>query len=220
MKVKLRPIYFLFFSLFFIQNFAQENEQIIVKEKYQPNFIVGFDVVNAGISFFSDRKVYQGFISSKIKKNIHAVIDLGYENNIYQKNGYDAEVMGHYVKLGAFYMLIKDPENEFNGFYGGGKLGASNFQQEYFSVPVRGFNGSSSTLSFPNSTQSAYWVEAVLGGRIQLFSTSFYVDVNLQPKYLAYATKQDEIQPMIVPGFGKSSAKFNLAFAWSISYKF
>ena len=215
-----KRIYFLFFSLFFAYNFAQEEVQLMVKEKYEPNFIVGVDVANAGISFFSDRKVYQGFISSKIKKNIHAVADVGYEQNIYQKNGYDAKVSGPFVKAGAFYMLIKDPENEYNGFYGGGKLAASFFQQEYFSVPVRGFSGSSSSLAFPQSTQSAYWVEANLGGRIQLFSTAFYVDVNVQPRYLAFATKQDDIQPIIIPGFGRSSGKFNLGFAWNIAYKF
>lgn len=215
-----KRIYFLFFSLFFAYNFAQEEVQLNVKEKYEPNFIVGVDVANAGISLFSDRKVYQGFISSKIKKNIHAVADVGYEQNIYQKNGYDAKVSGLFVKAGAFYMLIKDPENEYNGFYGGGKLAASFFQQEYFSVPVRGFSGSSSSLAFPQSTQSAYWVEAILGGRIQLFSSAIYVDVNVQPRYLAFATKQDDIQPIIIPGFGRSSGKFNLGFAWNIAYKF
>ena len=215
-----KRIYFLFFSLFFAYNFAQEEVQLNVKEKYEPNFIVGVDVANAGLSLFSDRKVYQGFISSKIKKNIHAVADVGYEQNIYQKNGYDAKVSGPFVKAGAFYMLIKDPENEYNGFYGGGKLAASFFQQEYFSVPVRGFSGSSSSLAFPQSTQSAYWVEANFGGRIQLFSTAFYVDVNVQPRYLAFATKQDDIQPIIIPGFGRSSGKFNLGFAWNIAYKF
>ena len=125
--MKPKHIFFLFFSIISVHNFAQDRAEKMIREKYQPNFIVGFDVVNAGISFFSDRKVYQGFISSKIKKDIHAVAELGFEKNIYLKNGYDAEVSGPYAKLGAFYMLIKDPENEYNGFYGGGKLGTSFF---------------------------------------------------------------------------------------------
>lgn len=218
--MKIKHIYFLFFSIISTCHFAQNKDEKIVKDKYEPNFTVGFDVVNAGISFFSDRKVYQGFVSSKIKNNIHAVADVGFEKNKYQKNGYDAEVSGPYIKIGGLYMLIKDPENELNGFYVGGKLAASFFQQEYFGIPVKGYNGSSFSLSLPSSSQSAYWVEANLGGKIQLFSSPFYVDVNVQPRYLAYATKQEDLQPLVVPGFGKSSGKFNLGFSWNLAYRF
>lgn len=219
MKTKL--IFTSFFSLISILSFAQEDAQAKKEKwKYEPNFMVGFDVLNTGVSFFSDRKLYQGFVSSRVKGDIHGVIEAGFESNIYQKNSYDAKVNGPFLKLGAFYMLAKDPENAFNGFYAGGKLAGSFYTQEYMAVPVRGFGGSSSSVAFPSSTQSSYWIEAALGGRVQLFDTNFYIDVNLQPKYLAYTTKQDDIQPMIIPGFGRSSSKFNMGFAWNLAYKF
>ncbi len=182
--------------------------------------MAGFDVVNAGIAFFSERKIYQGFVSSRIKNNLHAVVDAGFERNVYAKNGYDAEVDGPFVRLGSFYMMMKDPENEINGFYLGGKLAASFYRQKYDAVPVRGFGGNSSLVEFPSSSQSSYWFEAVLGGRVQLFESKFYIDLNIQPKYLLYSTTQDGIKPMIIPGFGKSSGKFNLGFMWNIAYKF
>jgi hypothetical protein len=219
MKTKLICIFF--FSLFSLAGFAQEKKEIKKEKwKYKPNFMVGFDVLNTGLSFFSDRKLYQGFISSKIKENVHGVIDAGFESNIYQKNGYDAKANGPFIKLGAFYMLAKDTENEFNGFYAGGKLAGSFYTQEYMAVPVRGYGGSNSSVAFPSSTQSSYWIEGMIGGRVQLFDSNFYIDVNLQPKYLAYTSKQDDIQPMIVPGFGRSSSKFSMGFAWNIAYKF
>lgn len=219
MKTKL--IFTFFFSLISLLSFAQKEEPAKKEKwKYEPNFMVGFDVLNTGVSFFSDRKMYQGFISSKVKGNLHGIIEAGFESNVYQKNGYDAKVNGPFLKLGAFYMLAKDPESEFNGFYAGGKLGGSFYTQEYRSVPVRGYGGSSSSVSFPSSTQSSYWLEATLGGRVQLFDSNFYIDVNLQPRYLVYTTKQDDIQPMIIPGFGKSSSNFNMGFAWNLAYKF
>ncbi|MDH6251138.1 hypothetical protein M2347_000865 [Chryseobacterium sp. H1D6B] len=218
MKTKL--IFTFFFSFIIILSSAQTKETKKAAVQYKPNFMVGFDVLNTGTSFFSDRKLYQGFISSKIKENVHAVIDAGFETNVYQKNGYDAKVNGPFIKLGVFYMLAKDAENEFNGFYGGGKVGGSFYKQEYMAVPVRGFGGSSSSVSFPSSTQSSYWLEGTIGGRVQLFESNFYIDVNLQPRYLMYTTKQEDITPMIIPGFGKSSSKFNMGFAWSIAYKF
>lgn len=217
--MNLKRISSLFFSILFGAASAQVNQD--QKEwKYEPQFVIGADVVNAGISVFSDRKIFQGFVSTEIKKDLHAVLDAGYEKNTYQKNGYDAQVSGPFLKIGGFYMLLKDKENNFNGFYGGGKLAASVFNQEYFSIPVRGFSGSSSSVAFPASSQSAYWLEASLGGRIQFFSSPFYADVNVQPRYLLYATKQENVQPLIIPGFGRSSGKFNIGFSWNLAYQF
>ncbi|WP_089998359.1 DUF6048 family protein [Chryseobacterium taichungense] len=219
--MKTRLIFTFFFSIIGVLNYAQETKQTEKEKwKYKPNFMVGVDVLNTGVSFFSDRKLYQGFISSKIKDNIHGIIEAGFESNIYQKNNYDVKANGPFLKLGVFYMLAKDPENEFNGFYAGGKAAGSFYTQEYMAVPVRGYGGSSSSVSFPSSTQSSYWLEGTIGGRVQLFESNFFIDVNLQPRYLLFTTKQDDIQPMIVPGFGKSSSKFNMGFAWNLAYKF
>lgn len=220
MKKKL--IFTLFFSLFGLLSFAQEKEEKTEKEKwkYEPNFMVGVDVLNTGVSFFSDRQLFQGFISSRIKGNIHGVVEAGFEKNIYQKNGYDAEANGPFFKLGAFYMLAKDKENEFNGFYAGAKIGGSFYNQEYFAIPIRGFGGNSSSVSMPASSQSSFWLEGAIGGRVQLFESGFYIDVNMQPRYLMVTSKQDEVVPMIVPGFGKSSSKFNMGFSWNIVYMF
>ncbi|MPS75161.1 MAG: hypothetical protein E2590_18750 [Chryseobacterium sp.] len=222
--MRTRSIFICVFSLFCISVFSQdkavEKKSDSIKWKYTPNFTIGADVLNLGIGLFGDRKLFQGFISSRINKRTHAVIDLGYDKNIYQKNGYDAKADGMFAKLGAFYMLSMDPENALNGFYAGGKLAGSFYTQEYMAVPVKGMYSEGVTLAFDPSTQSSYWIEAMLGARVQVFDSNFFIDVNVQPRYLAYTTKQDEIEPMIVPGFGRSSGKFAMGFSWNIAYKF
>ncbi|MGC4128085.1 MAG: DUF6048 family protein [Bergeyella sp.] len=212
----------LFFSFFFCFALGQQKSDTIVspKKKYSPNFMVGFDVLNTGVSFFSDRKLYQGFVSTQVKPNLHAVLEAGFEKNIYQKNNYDAEAGGAFLKLGAFYMLAHDRENPQNGFYAGGKIAGSMYNQEYFKVPVRGFEGGDYTEAFPESNQSSFWLEGTIGGRVQLFESPFYIDVTAQPRYMIFTSKQEDIVPMIVPGFGKSSTKFNVGFTWSIAYSF
>ena len=220
MKTKL--IFSLFFSLLALQIFAQDKKEEKNKEKwkYEPNFMVGVDVLNTTVSFFSDRQLFQGFVSSKIKDKTHAVVEAGFEKNVYQKNGYDAKVNGPFVKLGAFYMLAKDPENEFNGFYAGGKVAGSFYNQQYDAIPVRGYGGSTASVALAASSQSSFWLEGTIGGRVQLFDSNFYIDVNMQPHYLIATSKQDDVQPMIVPGFGRSSNKFNMGFSWNLAYKF
>lgn len=217
MKTKLTFI--LLFSLGFL--FSQEKKDSIKpKYKYQPNLAVGVDVLNAAMATFSDRKLFQAHVSTKVKKNVSAILEVGYEKNIYQKGGYDASVNGIFAKLGSFYMLSMDYENRDNGFYAGGKLAASFYNQEYKSVPVRAYGGADQYLQFPSSNQSSYWMEAMLGARVQLFKSKFYIDVNAQPKYMLYTTKQEEMYPMIVSGFGKSSSKFNVGFSWNLVYQF
>ena len=117
-------------------------------------------------------------------------------------------------------MLSADPENDLNGFYAGAKLAGSFYTQEYMAIPVKGTKSEGIFVSFDPSTQSSYWIEAFLGARVQVFNSNFFIDVNVQPRYLAYTTKQEEIKPMIVPGFGKSSGSFNMGFSWSLAYKF
>ncbi|WP_226063181.1 DUF6048 family protein [Kaistella polysaccharea] len=219
--MKAKRIFSFFFSFLFILALAQNKKDSIPSTwKYEPNFLVGFDVLNAGLSVFSDRKLIQGFVSSKIKDNFYAIADAGFESNIYQKNGYDATASGPFMRLGTLYMLAHDPENELNGFYVGGKVAGSFYSQEYKAVPIRGFGDSDVSTAFPSSTQSSYWIEGAVGGRVQLFESPLYIEVTVQPKYLVFSTTQEEIKPMIVPGFGKSSAKFNIGFSWNIAYSF
>lgn len=218
--MRTRRIFILFFSILILPLLGQKQDSVKVKYQYKPNFMVGADVLNAGIGFFSDRKLFQGFVSSEVRKDIHAYASAGYERNLYQKNGYDVSARGPFVKIGGFYMLAKDPENKYNGFYGGMNLAAAFYRQEYRAVPVRGYQGGDAWLSFPPSSQSSYWAEANVGGRVQLFGSPFYIDVNMQPKYLLYSVKQESIKPMIVPGFGKSSTKVNFGFSWNIAYFF
>lgn len=220
--MKKRLISSLICSLFAVGSFSAQETQEAEKPKwkYEPNFIVGVDLLNAGVSFFSDRQLFQGFVSSRIKDNFHGIVDLGVDKNIYQNNGYDAKANGTFVKIGAFYMLARDRENDFNGFYGGGKLAGAFYTQEYMAIPVRGFGGSSSSVSMPSSSQTSFWIEGNLGGRVQLFESNFYIDVSMQPRYLLVPGKQDDVVPMIVPGFGRSSNSFTMGFAWNIAYKF
>lgn len=222
--MRLRSIFICAFSILSLSVFSQskpeEKKQDSAKWKYTPNFIVGIDVLNLATGFFGDRQMVQGYVSSRINRKLHAIIDLGYDKNIYQKNGYDAKADGLFAKIGAFYMLSGDPENDLNGFYAGGKLAGSFYNQEYTAIPVKGLNSEGVFLSFDPSTQSSYWIEAVLGARVQVFDSNFFIDVNAQPRYLAYTTKQEEIKPMIVPGFGKSSGGFNMGVSWSIAYRF
>ena len=218
MKTKL--IFILFFSSLVSFSQKKPDDSITVNKALPREFIIGIDMLNAGLGVFSDNKTYQGYLSSMISDKVYAVLDGGYGKNKYDKSGYLADASGFFIKAGGLYMLSQDAQNKYNGFYAGPKIGASFYKQEYHKVPIRGYQGGDYYDTFPGSSQSSYWLEAGIGGRVQLFESRFYIDVQVQPRYLIYTTKQENIEPMIIPGFGKSSSGFNMGFSWNLAYQF
>lgn len=96
-------------------------------------------------------------------------------------------------------MLAKDAENEFNGFLCRRKIGRLILHSGIYGCSrSKGYGGSSSSVAFPSSTQSSYWIEGTIGGRVQLFDSNFYIDVNLRNLNILPANGRTEIQPMIV----------------------
>lgn len=205
----------------YAQNGAQQDTLAkAVAVEPAADWIVGFDVLNGSLSLFSDRKLVQFFVSKSIGPKLNVVGDLGYESSVYERNGYQGSANGMFAKIGSTFMLVKESETDLNGFYAGPKLGFASYTQEYTRVPVKGASGTEGFLTLPASRQFSAWLEASVGGRVKLFDTPFLIDVNVQPRYMLYSTKQEEMQPMIVPGFGKSSTKFTVGFAWNLAYQF
>lgn len=218
--MKIRRIFFCFFSCLTSHLFAQSVTSEEAKHSYEWNGMMGADVVHAGMALFSDTKRFQGFFTTEMKSKMYAVLDVGHEKNHYDKNGYNAQAKGLFMKLGAYYMLFQDNEQKRNGFYAGGKIAGSFYAQTYFMVPIKGYGAMGAHSSLPPSNQSTYWVEGLLGGRVKIFDSPFFIDVNIQPRYWIYTTKQAGLQPMIVPGFGKSSSRFAMGFSWNMGYYF
>lgn len=226
--MKTRPIFICFFSLLGLLGFGQnkpaENKPAEQKPKEKSQrfsrWMVEADVLNASLALFSDRKLFQGSVSTPFNSNIMLMADFGFEKNHYNKLGYVADASGPFVKAGAAYTLLQDGTHPDNRFYGGLKLAASFYHQTYTAVPVKGPQGLSAVFALPSSSQSSYWAEVIFGGRIELFSTNLFLDANVQPRYMFYSTRQEELRPMIVPGFGRSSGKFNLGFFWGVGYLF
>jgi len=183
--------------------------------------MIGFDALNLGLAKFTDQKMFQAFVSSEIKPKTHLLLDVGHEKNRYDKNAYHVLAEGNFIRTGILYMFNTEPSDIQNGFYVGGKFSASFYSQYIESIPIKGSIGvRNSETQFPVSSQSAYWLEIALGGRVRVLKTKFFVDAQIQPKYLFVSTKQENIVPMVIPGFGTDAGALKFGFMWSIAYLF
>lgn len=183
------------------------------------NLFIGVDLFNPVMSAFSDKRGGQAMVSYKIKGRWNAVAEVGYEKNIYDELDWNVDVNGLYFKLGFNYFLSEDYENPSNGFYTGARLAYAMYEQKVNQYPIRlSGNQVDGYGSFPAANVSAYWVEIVGGGRVQLFS-NFYADVSIRPEIYIGSKKQEGLDPLVIPGYGKDIGPINFSLFWGLTYK-
>lgn len=208
--------------------FGQENKtdstkvsvtDSIPQKKYHDIFI-GVDVFNPIVSAFNDKKGVSAYASYQINNKWHAVVEAGFEKNNFNEINWDVDVDGVFAKLGANWFITQDIENQSNGIYIGGRIAYSKYSQTINSYPIRDLqsNEITGTGSLPKTNVSSYWIEAVVGGRVEIFK-NFYGELALHPAAYIGGKKDQGIDPLVIPGYGKYSGPFNMPVFWGIAYK-
>ncbi len=218
--------YLLFISLFIgFFSYGQTKavtDSIVIKNKKQ--IFIGVDLLNPVVGFFSDRKNYSGYVSYQIKNRWVAVAELGYDKNTYDEIDWNVDAKGFYGEIGINYILTNYYEKTGEGFYVGGRLGFSPYKQTINQYPVKGMDpeGQVQTIgeeSLPEGSVSSGWLEAVLGAKVQIGKIPLYIDFMIRPKILIYSEKQDDIDNLVIPGYGKDKGAVNISLYWGISYR-
>ncbi len=191
----------------------------IPKKKYHDIFI-GVDLFNPIVSAFNDKKGASAYVSYQLNNKWHLVAEAGYEKNKFTEIHWDVDVDGIFGKLGANWFITQDIDNQSNGIYIGGRLAYSKYSQTINQYPIRDLQSNQITGSgsLPKADVSSFWVEAVVGGRVQIFK-NFYGELSLHPAAYLGGKKDANIDPLIIPGYGKNSGPFNMPVFWGISYK-
>jgi len=188
-------------------------------KKRSGNLFIGVDLFNPVMSAFSDKQGGQAMVSYKIKGKWNAVAEVGYEKSIYDELDWNIDVNGIYFKLGFNWFISQDYENPSNGFYTGARIAYAMYEQKVNQYPIRlSGNQVDGFGSFPAENVSAYWFEMLAGGRVQLFS-NFYADVSVRPEIYLGSKKQEGLDPLVIPGYGKDIGPINFSVFWGLTYK-
>lgn len=224
--MQLRLIYTFLLTLVAINTVKAQKDTITVEDitiitKETPKHLfINLDLSSPLVSLFSDRKGVQGAISYQVNENWLVVGELGIEKNKFTESNWNVDVSGTYGKLGFNKYFVKDIQNPLNGFYYGGRLAFSSFNQKINSYPIRDIY-TNHILAYgikDEAKVNAYWLEVVVGGKVQL-NKNFYADFSIHPSILLGGKKQDNIEALVVPGYGRNNGPFNLPFFWGISYQ-
>lgn len=180
---------------------------------------VGGDLFQPVLSAFTPRKGFQGVVSYRVYRKWNAVAEVGFEKNEFDKLDWKVNADGIYMRLGFNWFISQDYQNPPNGFYLGARFGYSLYNQEIKQYPIRlSSNQVDEFGSLPRASVNSYWAEIVGGARIQLWK-KFYADVSVRPEFFIGGKKQNEIDPLVIPGFGKYSGSMNIGVFWGLTYE-
>ncbi len=222
--MKPKHIYIFIFSLFCLFGFAQQDSLKISKKRFIAfdQIFLSVDFFDPTISLFSDKKGVKTQLTFHINKKFHAAIEAGYEQNSFDDLGWIADARGTYLKAGFIWFANLDSQDKNSGFHLGSRLAISNFSHHISQFPVFSTNDDTQQTyysSFHSSSLSAYWLEFSLGGRMKIFDLPLYADFMVQPKIFITSTKDNDAEPLVIPGYGKNRNSYNLGLFWGISYQ-
>ncbi|MXV39038.1 hypothetical protein GO491_10190 [Flavobacteriaceae bacterium Ap0902] len=201
--------------------YGQINEaldSIDIKMQKEPSAFIALDLFSPIYGLFTDKKGLEILATYPLKRKLHLAAEVGYEQNRYMENSWDAEVSGPFARLGAQYFISLDNKDSQMGFYLGSRFAYANYQQTIHSFLVQGSDGNNTTSSLPEHKASAWWFEPLAGGRVSIFQSPFYIDASIRLKINITDNNPYHIDPLVIPGFGTDRSNLSLGVNWSIGY--
>lgn len=201
-----------------LKSSTEKLDSIKPKSK-QGNLFIAGDLFSPVLGSFSDKKGWQAMLTYRVYKKWHLVAEYGREKNHYDELDWDINVDGNVYKFGFNWFISQDYENPSNGFYTGFRFALSQYKQTINAYPIRdSHNQVIQFASMPTADVSAYWVEILAGARVKLIH-NFYADFSVRPEIYVGSKKQENLDPLVIPGYGRDVGPINFSIFWGLSYK-
>lgn len=201
--------------------FAQTEATEDTKEKKQfevYDFMVGFNVITAGKTFFGAGETSQEMQFSLATSKANLVFDFGTEENKRSGN-YSYQNKGSYLRLGLDKNFVKDVESG-NLLSLGLRYSKASFEDALSYSSDTYFGEESITLV--NSNLKARWFELTFNLRGKVVS-NLYTGFTLRWKFARNVKGQGDLKSFDIPGFGTTKRQNNTAFdyylMWRIPFK-
>lgn len=226
LQMKQKHIYIFIFSCFITWGIGQDKKDTIVtpKEK-QYKLFIGGDIMSPLTSVWDKASGYEFNANMRLYKKIHAVVEIGYQENNYSKVNWDVDVDGMYYKVGANWSFNQTDYSEDDFFYAGIRYAWTSYNQQIDAYPltIRDEDGNltveKSLAGLGKETLSASWIEFAIGARKELWSTNFFIDTSIRPKVLISSDEQQGIEAIVIPGFGDNINSMNGWLNVSLQYR-
>ena len=135
-----------------------------------------------------------------------------------RRDNFHYQANGIYGRLGTDFNILRYRSlDDGDLVFIGARYGYSRFNQQADEVQYSNFWGNYTT-SIPKRNMSAHWGEFVFGMKGEIFRNVF-LGWSLRVKFMVSETKDPNMSPYIVPGFGKTNVDIPMDFSYGIYYR-
>jgi len=182
---------------------------------------LGVDISRFSLYYFDPARVaYEFSADYEVKRDLYLTCEYGKQTVNLGKDIYKYHSDGNYIRIGVDRNFIKSEkpdeyEMAFIGIrYGYAKLNhlAGNI------VTPEQYWGKTSGYFIPASNYTAHWAEITAGIRAELFN-NFFIGWSLRARLLLAHTKDQNMDPYNIPGYGSGSKKAVIGFNFSVYYR-
>ncbi|ASZ09831.1 hypothetical protein KTO58_26790 [Chitinophaga pendula] len=180
---------------------------------------IGLDLSRFVIKFFQPYRtdiVING--DARIKKNLYAAMEIGYNNTSHSDTAYDYKGNGFFATIGVDYNFLKklDPQ-EHHMFYGGIRYGFGHMTYEAPRYVINDPYWGKVNSSYPKTNAMVHWVELIVGLRTEVLK-NLYLGWNIRQRLRVSNSAPSDFPPIVMPGYGSGSKKSQFDMQYSISY--
>ncbi|MFO7939441.1 MAG: DUF6048 family protein [Bacteroidales bacterium] len=200
---------------------AQQDEQKIGRDTVPKNNWQ-FETVRMGVEigkfsdliFLPERSAYAGSVELTFS-NKYFITFIGgissYQDE-HSKLTYDAS--GYYVIAGMDRNMLQKEGND--AFTAGLRFGYASFNQHAQNITIDSYRWGSYPLHLPEEEATALWTELNIGIKAEVFP-NFFLGWSVQARLLINSN-YDTVEPINIPGYGKTGSNFRLAARYSVFY--
>lgn len=155
----------------------------------------------------------------ELLKDMFVAAEFGYQNTKLERESYNYSGNGYYTRLGVDYNFMHHVDStSTDQMLVGVRYGFTTFNHMADNIVVQDpYYGSLQGGSIPKNWLAANWLEVDLGMRVELLC-NFYLGWSVRIKTRLWSTKDSNLEPYYIPGFGRNYSNTNIGFNYSLYY--
>jgi len=189
--------------------------------RHSPSLRLGVDISGIGRQLISPESLTAEFSADlEWKKNFFAALEGGWMDVDISRETHSYLASAYFVRAGAdFNLLERTPETLHDVVLISLRYGYSNMQHQAPRVVVPDPYWGNYQTSVGKEPYHAHWLEAGLGLKTRVWH-QFFMGWSLRGRLLISHTRDPEMEPYLIGGFGQAGSNTSLMLHYHLYYRF
>jgi len=181
---------------------------------------VGIDVAPF-VSYFASPPIIGAEVNLdfEIATNYYPVFELGFSSMSDSIVDVSYSSAGTYARIGLDYNLLPlDDRSVHHSITAGFRYGFSLFRHEASNILIPGEYWGDYLIESYENTLTGHWLELVGGIKAEVLP-NFFLGWSIRYRILLNQSMDEQLTPLLIPGYGNGAENRGMGFSYSISYK-